>query len=125
LARRRGRTTIKTSNATTGRPGFSVRPMKGAFTGRKVGKGVVKNSGVTRMFARDPSKRNATIGTAADINPNTKNAQVRVPSPRIIKARHVTVRGATTAAASATSNSLKKVVNRSTNRRVRVTGGKR
>lgn len=125
MARRRGRTTIKTSNATTGRPGFSVRPFKGAFTGRKVGKGVVKNSGVTRMFARDPAKRNSTIGTRADINPTTKNAQVAVPRPRILKARGLVVRGAGTVRQTGTARGIKHVVNRSTNRSVRVTGKKR
>lgn len=112
-------TKIKSSGRIVGRSPFSRGAVKGAFTGRKVSKGVVGNKGgVTRLFARDPSKRNSLIGTARDINPTTKNATIGVPSPRIVRAPQTAVRGATSAAQGATLRGIKRVVNRSANRNI-------
>lgn len=105
-------TKIKTGHRIIGSSPFSRRAVKGAFTGKKVPKGVVSNSGVRRMFARDPSKRNSLIGTRADVNPNTKNATVGVPRPRVLKAPRTALATGKNAM-TATPSGVKKVIARS------------
>lgn len=105
---------IRTSNTTTGRPGFSRGALRARFTGKRVSKGVSAKSGVRRLIARDPAKgRSGLIGTKQDIQgfsnvlPNTTAA----PRPRIIKAPNFKK-------GNATMSGVKKVFNRSANRSI-------
>lgn len=111
---------IKSSGKIVGRSPFSRGAVKGAFTGRKVGKGTISGRSTKRLMVRDPSKGGINAGTSRDFNPLTKNATIRVPRPRILKAPQTAVRGAGSVRQSATPSGVRKIIARS-NRAVRRT----
>lgn len=104
-------TKIKTSNTTKGRPGFKTRGAAvGQSGGGLIAKSVVGVRSVKRLFARDPSKGNALIGSSKDVNYMNENINtVGAQNPRILRQpRAGTVQSGT-----------EKVVDRSANRSVR------
>lgn len=106
---------IRTSNVTSGRPGFKTKgATRSVFTGKRLSKNRVSVRGVTRLFARDPSKRTANIGTSKDVNPinNTNVNTVATPRPTI-------VRGGAGAARRSTPAGQQHVVSRTVNRAIR------
>ena len=115
MARKRVR--IKTGNTTVGRPGFKT---KGAdisqVGGGRVSKTKASKRGVRRLIAKNPANgRSANIGTERDLGRFTNSPVVpnttATPSPRILRAPVV--------GKNAVAKGVKRVVNRSTNRRVR------
>lgn len=103
-------TKIKTSSTVKGRPGFTVKGTAGALTGRRmVDVTKVAVDGVKRKFARNPAAANSLIGTKKDVNPDSQFNTVAQQHPRIIRdPKH-----------GAPQTGQEKVVDRSTNRRVR------
>lgn len=86
----------------------------------RVGKDSVSRRGVKRMFARDPSKANALIGTAKDLRFDQQNVNTngRPRVSRILRAPRDAVKGAGATAMTATAKGQRKVVAK-TNRRLR------
>lgn len=104
---------ILTGNTTKGRPGGFGRTFKGKFAGgRLIQVNKVSASGVRRLFARDPSKRTALIGTSKDVNPNVKLNTVAQQRPRVLSDSSLRA---------SSPPGQARVVNRSKNRNVRRT----
>lgn len=102
---------IKTGNTTKGRPGFKIKGTSSApLTGRKMVKVTkVVADGVKRKFARNPAAANSLIGTAKDVNPDSQFNTVAQQHPTILRGpKH-----------GAPQTGQEKVVDRSTNRKVR------
>jgi hypothetical protein len=103
---------IRTGNTTAGRPGFKTKgATRSQVGGGQVPKDKVKVKGVRRLFARDPAKRTALIGTSKDVIFSNKNINtVAKQSPEIKRGSEV---------ARKTTPQRKLVVNKTANRSVK------
>lgn len=98
--------------ALRGQGGGNSRQTVAKFTGSRVPKSTVSRRSVKRLFARDPSKANSLIGTAADKRfdqqgVNTNGAPSR---PRVLRGSRDAVKGAGTTPQRSVAKGQKRVV---------------
>lgn len=73
---------IRTSNNTTGRPGFGVKRSVSGFSGVRAPSDLARPKGVRRLFSRDPSKGAfSQFGTKRDILNFDNSGKVPNPTP--------------------------------------------